>query len=174
MSRIKKNMVVISFLVLALSFTSCYGPFKLTNKLYDWNGKVGDKVVNSLVFVGFVVIPVYEVSLFLDGIVFNTIEFWTGNNPIAMNDGESESKVVKTESGEYIITARKNSYIIEKKDGAEGYEKAELKYNPEDLSWYLITENGKHKVVSISEETGEAEAYLPDGSVIKAEEIARR
>ncbi len=37
-------------------------------------------------FSPFVFIPVYGVSLFVDGLIINTIEFWTGSNPVASGD----------------------------------------------------------------------------------------
>ena len=33
------------------------------------------------------VIPVYEICIgLIDGLILNTVEFWTGSNPIASND----------------------------------------------------------------------------------------
>jgi hypothetical protein len=62
--------------------TACYGSFDMTRSLHQWNGQATDnKFVNWLLFVGLVIIPVYEISLLVDGFVFNSIEFWTGNNP---------------------------------------------------------------------------------------------
>ena len=62
--------------------TACYGSFEMTRSLHQWNGQAtNDKFVNWLLFVGLVIIPVYKVSLLVDGFVFNSIEFWTGNNP---------------------------------------------------------------------------------------------
>jgi hypothetical protein len=72
-------------MALALSLsttTACYGSFEMTRNLHQWNGQATDnKFVNWLLFVGLVIIPVYEISLLVDGFVFNSVEFWTGNNP---------------------------------------------------------------------------------------------
>ncbi len=38
-----------------------------------------------LVFLVLAFFPVYGLCLFVDAIVFNTIEFWTGDNPMAIN-----------------------------------------------------------------------------------------
>ena len=70
-------------ILLLVTVTSCYGPFNLTKKLHKWNGSLGDKFVNELVFFGMLVVPVYEATLFLDGVIFNSIEFWTGSNCLA-------------------------------------------------------------------------------------------
>lgn len=68
--------------VLALAVTGCYGPFNLTRKLHKWNGEIGEKWVNEAAFVGMVVFPVYFFATLGDAIVFNSVEFWTGKNPV--------------------------------------------------------------------------------------------
>ncbi len=60
----------------------CYGSFQLTQGLHEWNGQVTDnRFINWLLFLGLVIVPVYEISLLVDGLFFNSIEFWTGDNP---------------------------------------------------------------------------------------------
>ena len=98
-----KLMTVV--LIFSLGLTSCYGPFRLTQNLYNWNGSLGDKWVNSLVFFGLTVIPVYSVAVTIDAVILNTIEFWTGSNPVSMKDGESSEKIVTNENGTYKVTA---------------------------------------------------------------------
>jgi hypothetical protein len=64
--------------------TACMGPFNWTGQVHHWNDKVTDnKWLNELVFLGLVIFPVYELSLFADAIVFNSVEFWTGKNWIS-------------------------------------------------------------------------------------------
>lgn len=65
----------------ALSF-GCYGKFQLTRNLYEVNRSVEDKYLRSAVTWLFV-IP-YGITGFLDFAVFNLIEFWTGENPVAV------------------------------------------------------------------------------------------
>lgn len=64
----------------------CYGRFPLTRAVYDFNGSIGARVADGepqqsvsqqIVFWAFVIVPVYEVSMLADTIVFNLIEFWT-------------------------------------------------------------------------------------------------
>ncbi len=68
----------------------CYGSFNLVKKVYKFNGTVGDKWVNELVFLVMNVVPVYGVSVFIDAVVLNTIEFWSGTNPV-MAEGAQPS-----------------------------------------------------------------------------------
>ena len=49
----------------------------------------------------------YEISIFADAVIFNTIEFWTGNNPIAQID-----ETVEGETGTYAIKSNDTGYTI--------------------------------------------------------------
>lgn len=62
--------------------TGCWGSFSLTGKVYDWNGSFGSKWASWGVFLVFIILPVYGTLLFIDAIIFNTIEFFSGKNPI--------------------------------------------------------------------------------------------
>ncbi len=83
MPRLKRVLLPFCLVAFLGSSTGCYGQFALTKKLHDWNGSLGDKWVESLVFWGFLIVPIYAVSTFGDAVVFNVIEFWTGNNPMS-------------------------------------------------------------------------------------------
>jgi len=78
-------MVLVVFLA-AASFTGCAGQFALFNRAVPFVGNLGGRWIGAVVYwiVGLpIVIPI---TLFLDGLIFNTIEFWTGSNPLAMGD----------------------------------------------------------------------------------------
>jgi hypothetical protein len=69
-----------------LSTSACFGSFNLTRKLYGFNKDVSkDKFVRELVFLGLNVVPIYGIAGFIDVVVANTMEFWTGENPIKMS-----------------------------------------------------------------------------------------
>lgn len=72
--------------------TGCYGKFALTRKLYEWNGSFGNKFVSSLIMWIFLIIPVYGVCGFVDFVVLNLIEFWSGSNPMGSVEHEDGSK----------------------------------------------------------------------------------
>lgn len=76
-------------LVLTVGLAGCYGPFNLTKKLYKWNGDVGSKWANEGVFLGCVILPVYFFATLGDAIIFNSIEFWGGKNPITAKNVKS-------------------------------------------------------------------------------------
>jgi len=73
---------------LSLFGTSCLGPNNLYNGLSSWNGKVTEgKVWNELIFIGLNFIPVYPICLWVDYVIFNSIEWWGGENPISPPEG---------------------------------------------------------------------------------------
>ena len=78
------NVICVLLLVsmCAMSF-GCYGSFNLVKKVYKFNGTVGDKWVNELVFLVMNIVPVYGAATFIDAVILNTIEFWSGTNPLA-------------------------------------------------------------------------------------------
>lgn len=99
-------------LAFSLSFQSCIGSFSLTNKVLTWNRNVNNKFVNELVFFAFWVLPVYEVTAIADLLVINSIEFWSGNNPL-----EANNTVIPTDEGNYRILAHAGGYDILTPDG---------------------------------------------------------
>lgn len=111
--KLKKLSIITAVLLLsAVSFQSCIGSFTLTNKVLTWNRNVNNKFVNEAVFFVFWVLPVYEVTALADLLVINSIEFWSGTNPL-----EANNKVVATEHGNYRILADENGYKIDSPDG---------------------------------------------------------
>ncbi|HTR82717.1 MAG TPA: DUF3332 family protein [Bacteroidota bacterium] len=78
-----KNLVCV-LLIGAMCVTSfgCYGSFNLVKKVYKFNGTVGEKWVNEIVFLVLNIVPVYGAAAAIDAVILNTIEFWTGTNPV--------------------------------------------------------------------------------------------
>ncbi len=67
-----------------LTTTGCLGPDKAFHGVHDWNMQVSDNdMVNELVFLGLVIIPVYEVAWLVDIIVLNTIDYWSNDMTIS-------------------------------------------------------------------------------------------
>ena len=144
----KNTMIKAVTLVLVITATtSCYGPFRLTNKLHRWNGQVSQKkFVNELVFLGMCIIPAYEICLLGDGLIFNSIEWWGGHNPIAMKDGEVEEVEIMHKGQMYKVMTSKNAMTVSLKDSGE---KVDFKYFPEENRWYQM--DGEVKVMAIKQ-----------------------
>jgi hypothetical protein len=163
MKRIKRILVAV-VLSTALLVSSCIGSFKLTNAVYDWNQGVGDKFVNELVFLACLIVPIYEVALVADGLVLNSIEFWSGNNPMTMKEGSSKQKLVEIDGKTYRLTSEKYRMKIE---DLESSKTSELVFRAEDNSWYMKKGNKYQKLIEAEVENGEVVSYhltYPDGS----------
>jgi len=82
-SRLGKVVALVLVVSVGVVFSAgCFGKFQLTRKVYDINKSVEDKYLRSAVTWLLVIIPVYGLAGFLDFILFNVIEFWSGENPI--------------------------------------------------------------------------------------------
>lgn len=112
----RKFKISVACLILSSSIicSSCIGSFGLWSSLKDWNNSIGNKFVNEIVFLAFHIVPVYEVAYLADIIVLNSIEFWSGANPLADNVGSVKS--VKGENGEYLVRINEDGYTILKKE----------------------------------------------------------
>ena len=112
-----KNRIIASILLLAtLTTPSCIGSFSLTNRMLNWNRNIDNKFINELVFFAFWVLPVYEVCGLADILVLNSIEFWSGNNPVDVAAGD---RIVEGSDGRYIVRPDASGYdIISMNDGS--------------------------------------------------------
>ena len=169
MRKITCFLLGIFFLLFCIFNNSCIGSFKLTQKTYDWNNSIGGKWINNLVFWAFLILPVYDFVLFIDFVVLNVIEFWSGSNPLSMNEGDEEIQIVKSGNKEYMIKATKNKFHIEQIKGPDKGEWADIIFHPEDNSCYLHTKGEKIKLAEyVCSEDGndKVKLFLPDGNII--------
>ena len=74
--------IVASLLTATVLLTGCTGPFQLTKNLHKWQTSSDEKWIDEVVFLGCVILPVYGIACLGDAIIFNSIEFWGGENPI--------------------------------------------------------------------------------------------
>ncbi len=140
------SVAVVCALCFSLTLNSCIGNFSLTNKLLSWNKQISDKFVNELVFFAFWVLPVYEVAALADILVLNSVEFWSGENPIA-----SGTKVIQGNDGKYLVKCDRNGYTItSENDGSI----VRLDFNKDDRSWsYSVPGGEKHTIFTFVDDT---------------------
>ena len=74
---------IAGLLITSMALSGCTGSFLLTKKVYNFHRSQSDKWKDELVFLVVTLVPVYGLATFADAIVFNSIEFWTGNNPVS-------------------------------------------------------------------------------------------
>jgi hypothetical protein len=147
----------------SILFSSCIGSFSLSNKLLAWNQTVDSKFINALIFIP--LLPVYGIALTGDALLFNTIEFWSGENPI-------EAGIVKTiqgDNGVYTVETLKDGYHIEDETG----QVARFVYDKESNTWSLVANEKTTKLVTISDDNKSAVVYLP-GSKERTVELSNR
>jgi hypothetical protein len=89
MKRLVTSLLVIVFLV-----AGCTGSFMLTKKVYNFH-RDQTKWMDEVIFLGAVILPVYGLASLCDAVVFNSIEFWTGENPVAQAQKESKKVLAK-------------------------------------------------------------------------------
>ena len=157
MRKISFKMAAAALICSSFMFSSCIGSFGLHNRLATWNQGIGNKFVNELVYLAFNIIPIYPVCYLADALVINSIEFWSGSNPMA-NIGDV--KKVQGENGTYLVETKANGYTITK-EGEEGAS-MDLVYDAELNSWNVVTAEASAELIRL-EGNGLAQITLPDG-----------
>ena len=134
----------------ALLYSSCIGSFSLFNSYAKWQcNMTNSKFVNAIV--GFVLMPIVgSVTTFIDWVVLNTIEFWSGTNPMQANIGKTQ-KVLGGDGLYYAVMTTKNGYEVKAPSGEVSY----FTYDKKTDAWTL-TQNG---------ETRELFRFNQDGTI---------
>ena len=157
---IMKKTFKLTALLLAttIMYSSCIGSFQLTNKVFDINKSIGSKWVNELIFAACCVLPVYEITLFADAVILNSIEFWTGKKLLSNN---GEKKIVKNSKGENIeITAMENGYNL-----SNGAENMNLVFDEETQVWSAEYNNVSTNLIKLVDENN-AQLFLMNGEMM--------
>ena len=88
--------LLISLVMLGTIGTGCIGRFALSGKVRAFNLEATeDRFGREILFVCLYVIPVYPFAGAIDMIIVNSIEFWTGTNPI--DGGDSVTPIALNE-----------------------------------------------------------------------------
>jgi hypothetical protein len=151
---IRKLFTSVALAVLVVftsTLSSCLGGFRAFNSLLDFNNSISQsRFVNNLVFWVLWIIPVYGLFMFGDLIIFNLIEFWSGSNPLGMEEGESESRLITYEGKNYIMTASKDQLAVATEDGTPI---SKLVFDRSDNSWNYVKNDMNQKLVTIDDIT---------------------
>lgn len=143
----------------AVLTTSCVGSFAMFNKLASWNKRATDsKFLNELIFI--VISPAYGIAGMIDALVLNTIEFWTGDNPMTNQIGKT--KKIKGDDGLlYAVKILENGYEVQRPNGEVFY----LTYNKEENNWYMNAEGKETKLIHFNGD-GSVKAFLNNGLTV--------
>ncbi len=164
----KKISLKVSVFLLAccLMSSSCIGSYSLFNNYAKWQANMTDnKFVNAVVgfVLGIVCIPV---TLVVDSLVLNTIEFWSGENPMA--DIGKTKQVLGEDGVMYAVKTLKNGYEITDPKGEitlithdkktdswsvskNGVTQEIFRFNPDGKSISTVI-NGEEKNFSLNEQ----------------------
>lgn len=116
--------------------SGCLGQNALFNQVQDWNASATDeKFVDQGISFAFWIIPVYPLTLFADVIILNSIEFWTGSNPVS---GKS-AKVAGT--SETVTDGLGNMATLTY--NADGSVSVVAKEGQKEESYVLVRQNGE-------------------------------
>lgn len=148
------SVAVVATLLCSMTMSSCIGSFRLTNSVLKWNNQVGSKFLNEVVFFAFWVLPVYEVTSLADLLIINSIEFWSGRNPLT-----ASTKIVDTGTSTYLIACDGKGYTIT--DRTTGQE-IRLDFIEDTQTWALNMDGQLHPFLTFVDDT-HVRAITPEG-----------
>jgi uncharacterized lipoprotein NlpE involved in copper resistance len=108
--------VILSAVIGCLMLTGCTGPFQLTKAVHKWQTSFTDKWVDEVAFLGCVFLPVYGLATLADAIILNSVEFWTGDNPMnaTVENGDASALMTKTDDGLIRIDSEGQTCFLER------------------------------------------------------------
>lgn len=114
---------IIAVLIIAAMLSGCTGSFVATKKVYQFHRNMENKWLDELVFIIVAYVPVYALAILGDAIIFNTIEFWTDENPLqarVVKDGDLKTIMAyDKDTGKVKITSYRSdkpitTFVLEK------------------------------------------------------------
>jgi hypothetical protein len=134
------------FVVLALSNTACIGRMATSGLVRNFNLEVTqDQWAREVVFLCLYIIPVYPIAGSIDLIIVNSIEFWTGTNPI---DG-----------GERLARAGETRHVV----SADGSEATSTFREDGSIDLEILAADGSTHFLNVIREEGQVVARDAEG-----------
>jgi len=125
----KKMMLASLTAVCVMGMSGCVsGPhgFELTKSVYKWNKSLDNEWVQELVFIVANIVPVYGISVLVDAVVLNSIDFWTNENPMLTTTIEMDGKTVvmtKQDDGSILVSSDAGAVrLVKEGDHVEAYD----------------------------------------------------
>lgn len=115
---LRRPAITATLLAALVISVGCYGSFPATRAVYKFNGSVTKYgVVHSLLMIGLIIIPVYSVCMLVDGIILNSVEFWSGDKiGVAQSQTLEDGTVVTLAPGrhddEALLTVERHGETI--------------------------------------------------------------
>jgi hypothetical protein len=157
--KIKHLQVAAISMATLLLTSSCIGSFSLFNHFAKWNRRAtNSKFLNEII--GLLLSPIYGFCATADWLVLNSIEFWSGTNPLANNVGKTKN-VLGEDGRYYAVTTLKNGYEIKTPEGKT----VKFIHDAKTDTWSKM-EDGKTTDILRFNEDGTVHAFLPNGGGI--------
>ncbi|MBW2280825.1 MAG: DUF3332 family protein [Deltaproteobacteria bacterium] len=137
-SRAIATVALCTFLPVALG--GCFGRFELTRKVYKFNQDISpDKWIQWLFFLLISIVPIYGLAVLFDTIVANSMEFWTGDNPVSAD----MQRTFHGENGEVAVVTYRVDGIMDVDLTAANGEKHFVRLMREQQSIVAIDAQGR-------------------------------
>ena len=163
MKKLKVSFLIALIAGGALMQSGCIGSFSLTKNVLEFNQDVTDnKFINEIVFLAFCIVPVYEVTVFVDAVILNLVEFWTGDNPLGYVNEKDELITLEKVGDEYVMknqtTQEEMKVIVDTKTNTvyafNGTEKIKLiVFNNANKEVTVFLPNSETKTVDLNTTT---------------------
>jgi len=153
---------------IVMSLAGCVGSNAVTGKLMKFNVEVVDNRY-ARAGVNFLLAPVYALTFAADYIVFNSIEFWVGKNPLTgaphIFDSKVDTMFDVNDSLDYSL-----------KEAPLGFnnrhiEQGEMQQIDENTIRMDITYNDGQKAVLMGVRDGDKVSYYMDGTLVSETSI---
>ncbi|MCG6168598.1 DUF3332 family protein [Leptospira sanjuanensis] len=160
-NKFRKAIVAILVpMILLVSFANCFGKFAIVRKFYNANedlnigtGMLAKMIKTILFWIPFVWLM--AIGFFFDLVLFNLIEFWSGSNPIGLNEYDENGKFVKSyeEKGEKLLLSYSDfGKRLDIKLEKEGNSQNLIVFRAEPGKFF-VEKNGKLEEIIVTSET---------------------
>ncbi|MBF0490220.1 MAG: DUF3332 family protein [Candidatus Omnitrophica bacterium] len=154
--------IVISAVVFAFLAAGCTGSFNLTRKVYNFHRSQTEKWSDELCFLLVAITPVYGFATLGDAIVFNSIEFWTGKNPIEMSSTAPTTRIAQNGQDKATMTYDSQTQQVHVASANKG-----VIFERTDNSVIAKNENGEVLYSSVQNSNGDVAVYDSKGNLIQ-------
>lgn len=161
----KKTIAVV--VIIAFFTTGCTGSFNLTRKVYNFHRSQADKWSDELCFLLVALLPIYGLATFADAIIFNSIEFWTGKNPVDMSYVPPSSRIVQNGKDKYRLSFNANTNQVSLTSLAQGGGNHGIIFERTDTTITAKNEQGKVLYSSVQDQDGGVSIYDGNGKLVK-------
>jgi hypothetical protein len=109
-----KKTLAMTLIVGLFVLSGCVGPFALTKKLNKGirgmdKGTTGSKWASEGVFLVCAILPVYAITILGDALIFNSIQFWGGDNPIT----SKHPLIIKDNDKQVVVKYNKDKNLMD-------------------------------------------------------------